>query len=340
MKEYIRSSVDATCPVCYHPSGHLLYSVTSEQAAQHFVTKQVNLERFLSLQHHIKQLWQQDTCDIVCCDNCSFGFAHPYAAGDYKFYDLAYERSGYPNWKWEYQITYEKLASQARHDFKLLEIGAGDGRFTKRITPELTAKENVFCIEYSDYGKDCICQYGVQCISEDVRSWQQEFQQYFDVVCMFQVLEHLDDLDTLFKRISEITQSKASWFIAVPNPQMIAFNELNGALLDMPPNHIGRWNRDCFAVIAQRHGWQIVEHCFEPGKVKLNVQQFLDYRYLQRVQMPDSLANLGVRIKNRYLRRMVREIARGLELIRALPAINALRSCNFGDSQWVYLQKL
>ena len=34
--------------------------------------------------------------------------------------------------------------------------------------------------------------------------------------------------------------------IAVPNEEIIKFNELNGALLDMPPNHIGRWSKKTF----------------------------------------------------------------------------------------------
>ncbi|NJN32882.1 MAG: hypothetical protein HC817_00090, partial [Saprospiraceae bacterium] len=69
-------------------------------------------------------------------------------------------------------------------NFKLLEIGAGDGAFVKGIVPNLTSAENVVCVEFSNYGREQIQNYGIKCLSEDIREVKTEaFKEYFDVVC-------------------------------------------------------------------------------------------------------------------------------------------------------------
>ena len=143
------------CPVCCANEAHLLWSVSSKQAAQHFILKEKQSERFLKLVSHIESLWGQDICEVVQCNNCGFCYSNPYVAGDKQFYTLAYERSpgGYPTWKWEYQITYETLKMFLKPEATLLEIGAGDGAFVKRISNELLPKENIICTDFSEYGE-------------------------------------------------------------------------------------------------------------------------------------------------------------------------------------------
>ena len=55
-------------------------------------------------------------------------------------------------------------------------------------------------------------------------------------------MEHLDD-SLLINTLKEILTDNGEILIAVPNEKVIEFNENNGALLDMPPNHIGRWSK-------------------------------------------------------------------------------------------------
>lgn len=147
---------DIECPICKSNIGKLLYTVNADEAAQHFVLKEVDFERNRALAKHIGFLWKQDTCDVVSCDGCGFIFSKPYVGGDADFYTLAYQRTGYPKWKWEYQQTLETITNIASKngqiDLRLLEIGAGDGAFVKRISPAIVPKENILCLEYSEYG--------------------------------------------------------------------------------------------------------------------------------------------------------------------------------------------
>lgn len=339
MKSYQFAPTQATCPVCHGTTGHILWSVNSEQATQHYVLKDTDTQKFLKLSAHIQELWQQDTCDVVQCDDCGFCYSHPYVAGDSLFYTLAYERSHYPTWKWEHQLTYEALQNAGKN-FKLLELGAGDGAFVKRVAPTLTSNENVLCTEYSDYGRKQIQDYGIQCLATDVREAAfASFSEYFDAICLFQVLEHMDQLDVLFERLNLITQPKASLFISVPNPPLVEFAELNGGLLDMPPNHIGRWNQQSFKTIGDRWGWAIEGYEIENNSFLDKAKLFSVYRFWRQGQQSGSLANQILQISNPQLQKLMKVFGVGVYALTALPILSKLAPAELGFSQWVHLRK-
>jgi len=127
-----------------HREGRNLWHVNSKQAAQHFVLSEKNPERFAKLVFNIDKLWGQSTCKVMQCSQCGFCFSYPYVAGDERFYSLAYVRSGYPKWKWEFQITYDVLRMNLPSNGKLIEIGAGDGAFINKIAKEVLPKANIF----------------------------------------------------------------------------------------------------------------------------------------------------------------------------------------------------
>ena len=330
------------CPICKSGGSRILYSINSEQAAQHFVLKEAEPARFAELQSHIETIWHQPTCRVVQCDSCGFCYSNPYVAGDRRFYTLAYRRLGFPTRKWEYELTYETFTAKGMSGFTMLEIGAGNGAFVKRIAPSLTRKENILCTEYSDFGIGEIQRYGISCLSDDIRAVDsEEYEGLFDVICMFQVLEHMDDLNPLFQRINWMARRNANLFIAVPNPRRIEFNELNGALLDMPPNHIGRWNRQCFAIMAERHGWNIERYEMETGEnFTSKAKTFSIYRFLRKAQESRTLANRIRQLTHPYLRRILQVAGVCIYNLAAPGAYTRLRSRELGESQWVHLRKV
>jgi SAM-dependent methyltransferase len=342
MKHYqLIPTTKATCPICYSKLAKILWSVNSRDAAQHYLSKEVDPQRFLNLASHIKELWQQESCDIVQCDNCGFCYSNPYVAGDEKFYTIAYERSGYPTWKWEHQLTYEVLLQEKLKDFNLLEIGAGDGAFVKRIVPNLTPPENVVCTEFSDYGRHQLHNYGIECLSKDIRAIKNEtFKEYFDVVCMYQVIEHMDRLDNLFESLNWLTRADANLFISVPNPKNVEFSELNGGLMDMPPNHIGRWNRECFEIIGKRWGWQVNSFEIENTDLLSKAMLFYKYRFWRKGQQSGTLANQIGQIKNPHLNKLMRLVGIGFYALTDLASLKLLNSQDLGLSQWIRMKKI
>ena len=343
-RHYQFAPTECHCPVCHADRGQLLYTVDAEQATQHYVLAEADPARHAALERHIQQLWQQEYCDVVRCTECGFCFARPFVAGDSRFYDLAYQRTGYPARKWEYDRTLQTLThligAGLLNAFALLEIGAGDGAFVKRVAPALTTKDRVLCTEYSEYGREAIQAYGIECRSEDVRALPLEhYRGRFDVVCMFQIMEHMDGVDEIFEQIAALTRDHAHLFIAVPNEKRIAFNERHGSLLDLPPNHLGRWNRRCFQILAQRHGWREIDYQIEPERATQKLRQYVIYRYLHMSQTRNSLANRIERLRG-AARRPLQAAAAAFYAALALPQIIALLTADeLGDSQWVHLQR-
>ena len=340
MKSYERSPEKALWPVCCTEDSHLLWRVSSKQAAQHFVLHEKYPDRFADLALHIESLWGQSTCKVMQCAQCGFCFSYPYVSGDERFYSLAYSRTGYPKWKWEFQTTYDVLRRNLRSNGKLIEIGAGDGAFIRKIAKEILPKENIFCTEFSKYGRDQIESFGVNCVSKDIRELSGlEFKKFADAICLFQVLEHMDRLDVLFEKLNWLLKPGGSIFIAVPNQNMIEFNELNGALLDMPPNHIGRWNKECFKIIGNKHNLYIADYQIENSALAPMANQFINYRFLRNSQNSKSLSNKLQKLEiSTHIDRIAQALGVAVNAVMAVPALISLieDKSNLGNSQWVH----
>lgn len=327
----------SSCPVCHGAMTQRVWGVNSEQAAQHFVLREQFPERHEMLASHIRVLWGQDYCEVRRCEDCGFCFSAPYIAGDATFYGLAYERSGYPTWKWEYQVTLDVLKSASGRNLRLLEVGAGDGAFIRRVIDNVLPRESIFCTEYSDYGRRKIEKMGVRCVSEDIRELAEvDVGGAFDIVCMFQVLEHMDRLGELFEKLGTLVRPGGSLFIAVPNPVRIKFNEENGALLDMPPNHIGRWNKKCFEIMGDRSGFRLKEHMVEKDGLLAGVRQFLIYRFLRKSQVNGSFENRIQSMHTGYLHRLMQFVGLVGGSFSAIPYLGK-EGFGSGDSLWVHL---
>lgn len=339
MQNYQQIPKKVRCPICCTDDSHLLWCVSSRQAAQHFVLQEKHPERFLELASHIESLLGQNTCEVVQCDKCEFVYSNPYIAGDDRFYSLAYVRSGYPTWKWEFQMTYDVLSKYASSNDKLLEIGAGDGAFVRRISEKILSKQNILCTEFSEYGRRHIEKFGVRCLSEDVRNLSSATtKKSFDIICMFQVLEHMDRLDVLFHKLNSLLKKRGSLFIAVPNERRIKFNELNGALLDMPPNHIGRWNKKCFEEVGKQYGFYVKDYRVEESSFTSMAKQFVVYRFMRKSQQKGSFENKISKINNLYLLKIMQIIGVAINSITAIPALTKM-NYGLGGSQWIHFIK-
>jgi SAM-dependent methyltransferase len=215
-----------------------------------------------------------------------------------------------------------------------------NGAFIRKIAKEVLPKENIFCTEFSEYGRDQIESFGVKCVAKDIRELSDlEFENFADVICLFQVLEHMDRLDVLLEKLNWLLKPGGSIFIAVPNQNMIEFNELNGALLDMPPNHIGRWNKECFKTIGSRHNLHLADYQVEDTALASMAMQFINYRFLRNSQKSESFSNKLFRVElGTYIDRTAQALGVAVNAVMAMPALLSLieDKPNLGNSQWVH----
>lgn len=323
---------DPVCPLCSNHSPKLLYEVKSELAARHVLGK-AGADRVEPLAAHIRKLWNQDACGFYECERCDFSFAYPFIGGDADFYRTAYEGAFYPRWKWEFEKTAGILSNLSPGTrLTLLEVGAGTGMFIRSISPRLFPKADVRCIEYSESGAAAIREYGIRCSTEDIAGIDcRQFGAPFDVVCMFQVLEHMERFDDVFRVLSGLTRAGGHVFIAVPNPAQRKFFDTQDLCQDIPPTHVSRWSSTAVGTLAARHGFEIESFESEPegwfGKAVRFLFLKLEVIGLQRIPL-------------RLVRRALTVLVLPFLAFVNLPALVKLRARELGTSLWIYLRKV
>jgi SAM-dependent methyltransferase len=330
------------CPACDSVCSRTpVHSFGADEAAQHFVLEQEYPEPHQRLRHKIAELWQADRCDILACRTCGLKFASPFVAGDGEFYNLAYPYSSYPKDRWEFQQTLTALKKLPQRAGNALEIGSGFGYFANMVAPAFVPPNRFIAIEYNDQARRRLEDAGFVAIGADVRSATLDDQRgQLDLIFMFQVLEHMDQLDSLFARLRELARPGCDVFIAVPNHHRIDFNESHASLRDMPPNHLSRWTQRSFQLLAARFRIELVDSKVEPVTLAAFAKQDLVYAHMRRAQLRGSMAN-RIRSRPRSGARVAMEGAAALACAPLrIPAWFAAASTSvpLGNSMWVHLR--
>jgi SAM-dependent methyltransferase len=262
-------------------------------------------------------------------------------AGDAEFYNLANSDVVYPEVKWEYHRTIEAVRSRNGLNMTALEVGAGDGFFLDLVSPSLIKPENILAVEYNNKSIANLKRRGYRTTSTDLRDPSfDDRQNAFDVIFMFQVVEHMDKVDELFDRLRYLLKPNGSAFIAVPNPRRIEYQESHGSVLDMPPNHIGRWTPQAFFELSKRAGLRLVASEVEPLDWIEFLKHDISYSHIRRTQLdPDGLpAKIRSLPRSRY-RRVAEAVAAAMFIPSRLGPWSAAYSDrkNMGGSLWVQL---
>ncbi|MBT3069806.1 class I SAM-dependent methyltransferase [Rhodomicrobium sp. Az07] len=314
--------------------------MSAEQAAQHFILSEGNSKRNLELATHIRNLWGGRDCAVRECEDCGFGFADPYVSGDATFYNLAYERSSYPGEKWEFERTIKELSSIEFHAERVLEAGAGFGYFIDKIVDTYVRRTGITALDYSNEAIRTLRSKGYIARQEDLRN--ADLVEGFDAIFLFQVVEHMDGLDELFDRISYLLREGGLLFIAVPNPKRIKFNEQNGSLLDVPPNHIGLWSPVAFQMLGARHRLRLDLHETEPFSLSGFIKEDIAYSYLRRSQRKGTMENWSRRLRSASYGKLIGAVFAALSAPRRVNIWRkaAASSDELGSSLWVKFTKM
>ena len=331
-------SASLRCPTCFSERLRTLYVVSSEEAAQGFVLREGSPARHRQLKEHINSLWGGDRCSVIQCLECDFAFADPFVSGDMFFYNLAYERSGYPNDKWEYRRTLREIAEGRLHADRVLEVGAGTGLFLDRLIESYVCRSGITALEFSDKSVKALRDKGYSVIQDDVL--EAGLEPGFNAIFLFQVLEHMNKLDERFDRLSSLLLDGGILFMAVPNPAWIDFNERNGSLLDMPPNHVGRRSERAFRAIGSRHGLHLDSHEVEPFSLLEFVRMDIAFSYLRSSQQSGTIANRLRSFRSARFGKLLGGAAAVATAPRRLSVWRrAAKTPNLGISSWVKYTK-
>jgi SAM-dependent methyltransferase len=170
--------------------------------------------------------------------------------------------------KWEHDVAAKSLEKCSR----VLEIGAGYGAFIDRLvkdnfTEAIGIEQNKNAIKLAQEKDIPILDLTLDEISE-------KYREYFDVVCIFQVLEHATDPLEFLEKIIALIKDNGKIIVSVPNSQSFAQHDSNH-LLDQPPHHMHRWNKQSFLSLSKILPIKLTKIRFEP-LAKYHIDWFLN----------------------------------------------------------------
>jgi hypothetical protein len=119
------------------------------------------------------------------------------------------------------------------------------------------APSHLFATEYNQNARQELLKLGVSASDQDIRDLPPAKHA---VVCGHQVIQHLADLDGVFRAFNSLTALDGVVALSISNGKHKANQEAAGGLFDMPPNHISTWRRSSFEQAAMKRGWKVVDY--------------------------------------------------------------------------------
>jgi 2-polyprenyl-3-methyl-5-hydroxy-6-metoxy-1,4-benzoquinol methylase len=189
------------------------------------------------------------------CAACDLGFFSPARAGDDGFYaQLQVHDWYYQEEKPEYLFAKELVPEHA----SVLEVGCGKGAF-HAFLPETVAYTG---LEFNDEAVRKAQAQGLHVLKQPVEAHVDDGQRY-DVVCSFQVLEHVEQPGHFFHACVQAVKPGGKVIIAVPAQDSFLAVAANSPL-NMPPHHLTRWTDRALRNLARRESLANVALWHEP----------------------------------------------------------------------------
>lgn len=175
--------------------------------------------------------------EIIDCYECKatrlrFFLPEAAAASEKVYGELGKFDWYYMDEKWEHRFAQEQIRSNS----SVLEIGCGRGQFL------LSLQNNRGCavrgVEFNKEAVRAAQDSGVNVTSDDLRSLAAGAER-FDVVCHFQVLEHVANIKAFLNDSIECLRPGGLLIVGVPNMESFLAYQKNP--LNLPPHHMSQW---------------------------------------------------------------------------------------------------
>jgi len=230
------------CPSCKSSSINLLESINIHDLDKLYKC---------GFNYSVRELFSEmSSIDFCQCKKCDLRYFTPMVAGTQEFYEY------FQNFDWYYfddkpEFLFAK--EYIKDDDDVLEIGAGKGAFSKIIsTMRYTG------LEFSQNAIEVANKNGVNLISQSIEDYSKTNNNKHDVVCNFQVLEHVCDVNSFLKSSIRCLKPGGTMIISVPSVDSFS-RYVRNFTLDMPPHHLTRWTDLALRNIANEYGMKMVE---------------------------------------------------------------------------------
>lgn len=187
---------------------------------------------------------------VICrCRNCDLVFFSPSISGSQEFYENLQKIDWYYI---EEKEEFNFAAQYIKDGDDVLEIGAGNGSFAKIIP-----SNSYTGIEFSHQAIKFARSKGIYLVSQSIADYSKINKDKHDVVCNFQVLEHVCDVHNFIS--SSVNCLKPGGLMIISVPAADSFSRyVRNFHLDMPPHHLTRWTDLALANIAKHFNLELI----------------------------------------------------------------------------------
>lgn len=194
------------------------------------------------------------------CQACGVEFDSPCVEGDAGFYEQLCRTGHYvfSNAKWEFDQAIRDIGDGQR----VMDVGCAEGAFLAQLC-RLRRGIQPFGVEPCARARERCQERGLVVTGEPMGCVTVTYAEAFDVVCGFQVLEHVASPATLLGQMVRCLRPGGRLLLSVPNMDGFIRCAVND-LLNLPPHHVSRWRPSTMEAIARRAGLRVLRLLCEP----------------------------------------------------------------------------
>ena len=229
-----------------------------------------------------------ESIELYECIQSGFRFFYPInISGDSFFYEQLEKISWYyADWKWEY----DNAKKYFQKGDTVLDIGCGEAKYLKYLKDTLNC--NVYGLELNIKAAKIAELNGLTVYNSTIEEHAIDNIEKYDVVSFFQVLEHVENPNSFLESAIKTIKKGGKMIVAVPNndPFYLTYDKYH--ILNLPPHHMGWWNKQSLSSITQQFDLQLdliemqpLQH-FKSYTTSFLSEKFSNYRFLQKVLYP------------------------------------------------------
>lgn len=206
----------------------------------------------------VQHLFQSapDNLTLFACAHCALRWFSPQIIGDAEFYECLQKFS------WYYQDDkpeYGYAKNFVERGDAVLEVGCGKGAFSAALGQGVRYRG----LEFNRAAVDKARAQGLDVEARTIEHEAQAAPAHYDVVCHFQVLEHVSNPRQFLVDCIRTLKPGGRLVVAVPAEDSF-LNLAQDSWLNMPPHHLTRWTDAALLSAVEQLGIDTLEVWHEP----------------------------------------------------------------------------